>query len=78
MKTKMGFQRGLRCICGVFSSLAPLSGGECCNITLQREHWLCADLFSSLPRFSAECQAWDELLQRYQKGAEEMARCVGS
>ncbi|XP_035164648.1 kinetochore-associated protein DSN1 homolog [Oxyura jamaicensis] len=27
-----------------------------------------------ITRFSAECQAWDELLQCYQKGAEEMAR----
>ncbi|XP_032060881.1 kinetochore-associated protein DSN1 homolog [Aythya fuligula] len=27
-----------------------------------------------IARFSAECQAWDELLQHYQKGAEEMAR----
>ncbi|KAM9168704.1 kinetochore-associated protein DSN1 homolog [Mergus octosetaceus] len=27
-----------------------------------------------IARFSAECQAWDELLQRYQKEAEEMAR----
>ncbi|XP_047910878.2 kinetochore-associated protein DSN1 homolog isoform X1 [Anser cygnoides] len=27
-----------------------------------------------IARFSAECRAWDELLQRYQKGAEEMAR----
>ncbi|XP_021238399.1 kinetochore-associated protein DSN1 homolog [Numida meleagris] len=27
-----------------------------------------------IARFSAECQAWDELLQRYQKDAEEMSR----
>ncbi|NXC40469.1 DSN1 protein, partial [Penelope pileata] len=27
-----------------------------------------------ITRFSAECQAWDELLQRYQKEAEEMSR----
>uniref|UniRef100_A0A8B9SHN9 Kinetochore-associated protein DSN1-like protein n=1 Tax=Anas platyrhynchos TaxID=8839 RepID=A0A8B9SHN9_ANAPL len=45
-----------------------------CIEKTEMEHWSCADLFSSLPRFSAECQAWDELLQRYQKGAEEMAR----
>ncbi|NXI68421.1 DSN1 protein, partial [Anseranas semipalmata] len=27
-----------------------------------------------IARFSAECQAWDQLLQHYQKGAEEMSR----